>query len=87
MPCDVVSLGNGTRAIVCSPTRRCVGCGKPARRECDWKVTTRKSGTCDRPICAACAHQPAPEKDLCPTHATEWAAIRQRKERIKCQTS
>jgi hypothetical protein len=35
---------------------------------------TRKSGTCDRPICEICTTSPAPEKDLCPEHARAWEA-------------
>jgi hypothetical protein len=75
MPCTVTTLPNGARAIVCTSGRRkrCA-CGRPATKECDWKVPGKKSGTCDRPICAACTHVPAPDKDLCPQHAAEWKA-------------
>lgn len=74
MTCDVVQLENGTRAIVCSGIRRqrCVGCGGSANLLCDWKVPSRKSGTCDAAICATCTHAPAPDKDLCPPHAAAW---------------
>lgn len=73
MGCETVQLANGARAIVCSPGRakRCA-CGKRADRLCDWKVKTRRSGTCDTPICRACSHMPAPGKDLCPTHRDAW---------------
>lgn len=73
MPCNSVTLPNGTRAIVCttSPKKRCV-CGGVAGLLCDWKVPARRSGTCDRPICAKCSHAPAPGKDLCPEHAAAW---------------
>jgi hypothetical protein len=77
MPCESVRLPGGGRAIVCSRVRLrvCAGCGrKTADRLCDWKVATKQSGTCDAAICARCSHQPAPEKDLCPTHAAEWRA-------------
>lgn len=74
MTCQFVPLPRGGHAIICGPTRRCAGCGKPARLECDWKVPGRKSGTCDKPICAACTMSPAPDKDLCPAHAAEWRA-------------
>lgn len=80
MTCDHVSLPGGGSAIVCSSrTRQRCGCGRPATRLCDWKVPTRKSGTCDAPVCARCAHQPAPGKDLCPQHRTafnQWRAAR-----------
>lgn len=81
MTCDHVILPNGTRAIVCHSgrPRRC-GCGRRAILTCDWKVADRKSGTCDAPLCDRCTTSPAPEKDLCPDHATafaRWKAARQ----------
>lgn len=68
MPCTRV--GN---AIVCTRVRakRCA-CGKRATRECDWKVKTKRSGTCDKGICDEHTHQPTPGKDLCQKHAKEW---------------
>lgn len=72
MTCYSVILPNSDRAIVCGQTRRC-SCGQRATLECDWKVATRKSGTCDRPICARCTTSPAPDKDLCPTHVDAYA--------------
>lgn len=79
MTCSIVhSPGGFGRAIVCGPTKRCK-CGKRATLLCDWKVPSRKSGTCDKPICAACTTSPAPDKDLCPAHALEyqdWKASR-----------
>ena len=73
MVCTVVKLPAGEAAIVCSRTRRrWCACGQTATLLCDWKVPGRKSGTCDRPICEACSHSPAPDKDLCPEHAAEW---------------
>jgi hypothetical protein len=73
MPCTTVTLPGGQRAIVCTSRKRCA-CGATATLECDWKVPTRKSGTCDKPLCAKCSHVPAPGKDLCPGHAAEWKA-------------
>jgi hypothetical protein len=74
MTCEHVTLPNGARAIICSSRRRrrCA-CGRPATLLCDWKVPARRSGTCDRPICADCATSPVPDKDLCPAHATAFA--------------
>lgn len=74
MTCHHVQLENGARAIICTSERkkRCVQCGKPADLLCDWKVPSRRSGTCDKPICGNCTHSPAPDKDLCPDHAAEW---------------
>lgn len=82
MACERVPMPGGGYAIVCgtrSRRQRCA-CGKPATLLCDWKVPECRSGTCDAPICASCALSPAPEKDLCPTHAAafrEWSAQRQ----------
>jgi len=73
MPCTHVRRPDGIGAIVCTPTQRCA-CGARATKLCDWKVPTKKSGTCDRPLCARCTHVPAPDKDLCPEHAAEWGA-------------
>ncbi|SEI69487.1 hypothetical protein SAMN05518849_101585 [Sphingobium sp. AP50] len=80
MPCQHVRLPTGGTAIVCSSGRRpqCA-CGQPAPLLCDWKVPARRSGTCDAPICRACAISPAPDKDLCPAHAQDfetWKAAR-----------
>ena len=76
MACNFVTLPNGGKAIVCTSERRklCFECGRPADRECDWKVPEHRSGTCDAPICSRCSYVPAPDKDLCPTHAREWQA-------------
>lgn len=82
MTCEHVTLPDGTAAIVCGPRRRkakCCKCGKPAGLLCDWKVKTKRSGTCDEPICARCTSSPAPDKDLCPDHAAEWAEMRKAK--------
>lgn len=81
MPCTRVPMPGGGVAIVCTRERRkrCA-CGAPVTRACDWKVATRKSGTCDAPLCARCSHVPAPGKDLCPAHAAEWKARRAAKE-------
>lgn len=82
MPCTSVTLPDGSAAIVCSrgPRRQRCACGKPATRLCDWKVPATASegghatrATCDAPICASCSTSPAPEKDLCPTHAAAFA--------------
>jgi len=74
MTCERVSLPGGGAAIVCGVRgrkRRCA-CGRPAGLLCDWKVKDNKSGTCDAPICSSCTTSPAPDKDLCPTHAAAF---------------
>lgn len=76
MTCTRVTLPSGGTAIVCTTgarQARCA-CGRAAPFLCDWKVKDRRSGTCDAPLCEACRHSPAPEKDLCPQHADEWRA-------------
>ena len=60
-------------AIVCGPTQRCK-CGNRATLLCDWKVPSKRSGTCDAPICRRCTTSPAADKDLCQTHAAEFEA-------------
>ena len=47
-------------------------CGRTAVALCDWKLTSTKSGLCDRPICAQHAKQVAPGKHLCPEHQLEY---------------
>ena len=76
MTCTLVTLPDGTRAIVCGPkprVQRCA-CGRPGTQLCDWKTPHAKKPTCDAPICLTCTYVPAPDKDLCPTHAAEWKA-------------
>lgn len=57
--------------------RRC-RCGAESTRLCDWKTLKTgvrlRSVTCDEPLCDNCTSSPAPDKDLCPTHAAEWKA-------------
>ena len=87
MGCQTVSLPDGVTAIVCDRSRRKVercACGSKATLLCDWRVPTKKSGTCDAPICAACALQPARGKDLCSKHAqsfVQWQRERAREAR------
>ena len=73
MPCDLVNLPTGGKAIVCSSGRRVrCSCGQRAPFLCDWKVPGKKSGTCDAPICGGCASSPSPEKHLCVSHQVEF---------------
>lgn len=76
MACNQVQLPDGSRAIVCGRERRqlCIECGRSATLLCDWKVPEHRSGTCDKPICRSCTTSPAPDKDLCPTHARAFHA-------------
>ena len=52
--------------------RPCAVCGWISERLCDWKLSGGRD--CDRPLCAACATSPAPDKDLCPQHARLYKA-------------
>lgn len=80
MTCEFVPMPGGGTAIVCGPRRKhdkC-GCGRRATLLCDWKMeTVHSSGTCSKPICTRCTTSPAPDKDLCPAHAAEYAKWKQ----------
>lgn len=82
MVCKTVPLPGGGAAIVCGPRerrRKCRWCGRPADLLCDWKVPSRRSGTCDAPMCKDHSTSPAPEKDICPDHVSAlraWEAQR-----------
>lgn len=54
MGCTPFTLGNA-RGFICSRSRRprCA-CGQPATLQCD-APSKRRSGTCDRHLCAGCA--------------------------------
>jgi hypothetical protein len=73
MPCTPFSIG-GARGFICTrrPRPRCA-CGTPASLQCD-APTKRRSGTCDRHLCTACAVEVGPDRHLCPTHATSGFA-------------
>jgi hypothetical protein len=71
--CEHLNI-NGSHVIVCGGRHceRYCACGRPCEFLCDWKVRGKKSGTCDRPICARHAKRVAPEKHLCPEHQEAW---------------
>lgn len=77
MHCQHVRFPGGGTALVCGPKPRRCKCGNAATLLCDWKMPSRKSGTCDAPICERCATTPAPGKDLCPKHAEAFEQWRQ----------
>lgn len=72
---------DGVRGIACtrSPAKRCK-CGYKATLACDWKVATKRSGTCDAPLCARCTTSPWAGKDLCAVHKVEYQAWLERRE-------
>lgn len=65
----------------------CYLCGKPATKLCDFrkwglhhgedaygkktKTELTSLNTCDKPMCAACAHHIEPDKDYCQEHSNE----------------
>jgi hypothetical protein len=58
-------LGGGARGFICTrgPRPRCA-CGKPATLQCDGP-SRRKSGTCDKHLCAGCAAEVGTDRHLC----------------------
>ena len=56
----------------CRIFQKFCACGRAAQFLCDWKVPSRKSGTCDAPICTYHAKQVAPGKHLCPLHQKHY---------------
>ncbi len=71
MVCRTVKIGD-TAAIVCgrgAPKRWCHVCRqRRGTLQCDFPNPKRKSGTCDKYLCARCAVQIGPNQDYCPNH-------------------
>jgi hypothetical protein len=74
--CERIDLPGGGSALVCGlrAFRKFCACGRQADFLCDWKVSARKSGTCDNPICSRHSRQVAPMKHLCPEHQKQFDA-------------
>lgn len=71
MPCKTMVMGDGSMVVLCSRGggERCCICGKPSSKLCDFKLTGAKAGkTCDKKLCARCAHKVADGVDYCPVH-------------------
>lgn len=68
--CLKMQMPDGSVGIICGARRKrqFCACGRECEFLCDWKVSAKKSGTCDAPICRQHAKQVAPEKHLCPLH-------------------
>lgn len=49
-------------------------CGHEGSALCDWKVGERKSGTCDRVVCASHATRVGNGKFLCSEHSRAYEA-------------
>lgn len=75
MPCQHVTLKDGTPAIACTGRRgrkRCSACKRTwATLECDFPTPARKSGTCDKPLCQKCAVSKGDNLDFCPHHPAD----------------
>jgi hypothetical protein len=67
--CEHLNI-DGAHVIICGARRKqqYCACGRACEFLCDWKVSGKLSGTCDKPICAHHAKQVAPQKHLCPEH-------------------
>jgi hypothetical protein len=79
--CESIKLANGTHVIACGDRRNhrfCVVCGREAVALCDWKIPSKESGTCDRPMCAKHSKEVARGKHLCPEHAQAWESWQRR---------
>lgn len=66
-----ISPDGQVAAIVCGPRqrlRRCSVCGKNAGLLCDFPDASRRSRTCDKPLCAVCARKASGGRDYCPSH-------------------
>lgn len=72
MVCTPFQIG-AARGFICTrgPRPRCA-CGTAATLQCD-APTKRRSGTCDRHLCASCATEVGPDQHLCPEHKGQAA--------------
>ena len=68
--CDL----NRGRKVDCSSP----GCTNRSTKQCDHVVTSRTTGTCDRPLCDRCAWEQKPGVDLCIPHAKRYKALKGR---------
>jgi hypothetical protein len=74
MTCETIILEDGFSGIVCHRERRMPkcsvkGCPHDSVYQCDALVPRRKSGTCDKHLCAQHRTQIAGGVDFCPKHA------------------
>lgn len=71
---EIPGAGDGAVAVVCSRgqrRKRCAFCGQQTGvKLCDFPHRGKKRGsTCDKALCARCATEVIPNRDLCPAHA------------------
>jgi hypothetical protein len=74
MPCEVITLPDGTRCLVKlsrRPPKKCA-CGRPATKLCDFEVEPGHghlaAKTCDKPLYTKCAVHVEKDTDYCPDH-------------------
>jgi|HubBroStandDraft_6_1064221.scaffolds.fasta_scaffold3380755_1 hypothetical protein len=72
---------DGHNVIFCGARAkpRYCACGREAFALCDWKVSERKSGTCDKPLCSIHGKRVAPGKYLCPEHQRHYDSWKRRR--------
>lgn len=78
--CEQIKLPDGNTVMICGgrSRRQFCACGREAVFLCDWKVSGRKSGTCDKPICGHHAQTVGAGKHLCQEHQKTYEAWQQR---------
>jgi hypothetical protein len=74
MACETIILEDGFSAIVCHRERRMPkcsvkGCRSDSVYQCDALVPRKKSGTCDKHLCAQHRTSVREGVDFCPGHA------------------
>lgn len=70
MACEFFRSDDGkVVGVMCSrgPKKRCVYCGKPMTKLCDYPLEDGK--TCDVPMCSACATHIGDDLDVCRKHS------------------
>ncbi|OHD24494.1 MAG: hypothetical protein A2Y38_07665 [Spirochaetes bacterium GWB1_59_5] len=86
MPCIPLKTADGAGGFMCGrrEAARCIqNCGRAATLLCDFPIQNEPGvyKTCDRPLCASCAHEMGPDRHYCRVHweyqrAKEAAASR-----------
>lgn len=78
--CLTLKTASGV-VIVCGRVLKNVSwcfCGRQAQYLCDWKVPSRDTGTCDKPLCATHAHAVEQRKHLCAEHQAAFECWKRR---------
>jgi len=73
MPCIPFKTADGTGGFMCGrrePSRCIQKCGRVATLLCDYPITNEPGvyKTCDRPLCASCAHEVGTDRHYCRVH-------------------